>query len=1320
MDDRIFRFAGALSGHSLRPQWLRQFALFAVALTCILIQNNDAVGQSKWIWSPRQETENAGQTECYFRKKFSLVRPEKSELFITAGDRFSLFINGQLASEGDSFGSVQKLDITPFLRPGVNLVAARVVHQNSDRVGLAIRLRVLESGESRWRSLITDGSWKTRLRPIDGWKSITHNDLGWLRAAEIQVAKKLYEGLPVANTTGNAGPSELLQAASTGEPNAQLASNQTSETSGPADGSSDSQPAKQAGERFTISDEFVVQQVMLAEETGSLIAMAFNEFNKLILSREGGPLLMADFARPQNDPARISVICDQVSSCQGILPLNGEILVTGQGPEGLGLYRLADADHDGNYEPVQTLVKFKGQLGEHGPHGLTLGNDGMIYVVLGNATGPEGAVASTGPYQNFYEGDLVKRYEDPAGHAAGIKAPGGTVIRVSLDGSSVETVAGGLRNAYDLVFDQRGELYVHDSDMESDMGMSWYRPTMIFNVSAGAEFGWRSGWAKFPNYFVDQTPAVCDTGRGSPAGAVIYQHVQFPARYHNSLFFADWSEGRILAVRPRVDGAGASAEVEEFLKGKPLNVVDLEVGEDGALYFCTGGRGTAGGVYRIAWTGQVPPSMLEFNDDIARVVRHPQPTAAWARQNIAKLRQSIGESWNQALTDVAREINRPAIQRIQALDNLVLHGPFPSNELLSELAGDSDWELRAKTAKLCGLNDSPFHVDTLTELLLDPHPRVRRLAAESFLRIHKTPAFEQLVPMLGSLDRVEAGVARRLLERIPLTNWKEEILQAENTRVFIQGCLTLMTAHPTTEHAYAVLARVSELTEGFVNDRDFVDLLRLTQVALFQGQVDPDRIPAFTARMRGEFPSGSGTINRELARILAYLQAGSYEGRLVQYFQSDDEATDSETDKLHVAMFLQTAGKNLTPDERLAVLNYLESTIRDKSNGSFALYVQRAIGELAGAMAEDQIHSIIEKGHEWPNALVATFYRLPQTLTVELRQSMIDLDQRLMERGDSRSEQARLGIIAILARDGDAASMEYLRQTWREEPERRSDIAIGLAQQPEGENWPYLVSSLPILDDLTSIEVLEKLAEVNLKPKDAEHFRQVISLGYRLRTNGAKKAALLLEHWAGESVSPLAGDWLMIMNRWKVWFEQQWPEEREIRIERAPAVGKYDVEEVLRYLENNPGDLQLGKQVFAKAQCGNCHRCGSSGVTAGPDLTSVARRFSQRELAESIIHPSMVVSDQYRANVVLTVTGETFSGMTMTEPDGALLVIQPDGTRIRVAADDIEEMKETELSAMPERLLDTLSLPEIASLFAFMENADSRRSESTDDAATVR
>ena len=88
---------------------------------------------------------------------------------------------------------------------------------------------------------------------------------------------------------------------------------------------------------------------------------------------------------------------------------------------------------------------------------------------------------------------------------------------------------GGFRNAYDLAFNRDGELFTFDSDMEWDIGLPWYRPTRVNHLIPGAEFGWRSGWSTWPDYFVDSLPATIDIGRGSPTGVEFYDHTRFPA-----------------------------------------------------------------------------------------------------------------------------------------------------------------------------------------------------------------------------------------------------------------------------------------------------------------------------------------------------------------------------------------------------------------------------------------------------------------------------------------------------------------------------------------------------------------------------------------------------------------------------------------------------------------------------------------------------------------------------------------------------------------------------------------------------------------------
>ena len=1324
--------------------WLasRRTLMFGVMLIANLILSDASLlgDQPHWIWSPKTigAADLNSPGDCYYRKKFTLIRPLDAELEVAAGDEYEIFINGRLATRGQSFGSTTKMDVAAYLQPGVNLVAAKVRHHDGDRVGLAMQIRVKEKGETRWRSLKTDRTWKTRTKTVAAWTSSAYNDLGWLNAQEIgernapNVARTAapaekslspqsltsqknnftYPDPPVATNPAATKPEKPVTGKVAPKPQAATVQDQNAapqplipmrRVSSTTEKSKRPTGPRNSG-RFDIDPEFTVQLVLSGRETGSLVAMEFNEFGKILLSREGGPLLIADPTKQLDDPQRVRVYCDQVNTCQGILSLNGEVFVTGNGPQGLGLYRLADTNRDGTLEVQKKLVGFTGELGEHGPHGLQLGPDGMLYAIIGNGSQIESSIEATSPFQHFYEGDLIPRYEDPGGHAKGVKAPGGTVVRLSLDGKKVEMVAGGIRNAYDLVFDHQGEMFMHDSDMESDAGLTWYRPTMVFHVPAGAEFGWRSGSAKFPQYFTDQTPAVCETGRGSPSGAVLYQHLNFPIRYQDTMFFADWSEGRILALRTQQDGAGYTAQAETFLKGRPLNVVDLAVGEDGGLYFCTGGRGTEGGVYRITWKGNVPDKVLDFESNLARAIRHPQPNSAWARQNIAQLKLAMGKDWNPSIEGVAKEKRNNTKFRVRALQLMVLYGPAPSAEMLTMLSRDEMPEIRAQVALLCGLKRGQTSEDLLNGLVVDTSPLVRRKACESFMRLGVEPELGALLQMLNSTDRIETMSARRLIERIPADQWESEIFTTDEKRLFVQGSVALMTADPTLERAYKVLAHASKFMEGFINDYDFISLLRAMELALVRGKVEPAQVAGLVERLGNEFPSGSPIINRELIRLLAFLKAGDLDGRIEEYLQNEKLSVE---DKVHLGMYLQVIGSDLTPGARLAIIDYLEKAQRmDGAGGSYALYLQQAVRDIAKSITPDQVNTVLSNGHRWPNAVIAAFYQMPEKLNEEMVQRVIKMDQeiKLANHQDPATEQVRLGVIAILARNGDSTSMEYLRQLWQQEESRRNDIVIGLSQQPESENWAYLVSSLPVLDDLTGVEVVRKLTGVSRRPRAAQHFRDLISVGYRLRGQDDDATVRLLEHWAGEQLTPQVNDWQSKLNAWRDWFHQKWPEEVPVSIETQDnPIGRFSVNQLLDQLESvGHGNPLMGHNVFVKAQCADCHQFNGQGQTVGPDLTSLAQRFSLRESIESTIDPSKVVPDRYASQTIMTVDGRQYSGMAFENPDGSFQVVQSDGKRISINADNVEAVKASSKSAMPEGLLDGLTITEINNMFAYL------------------
>ncbi len=569
-------------------RWLGVACLAVLALPRIASADDEK--EAQWIWLNSKSTSVAAGQSAYFRKHINLRTEATGSIEITADDEYELFVNGRKVGAGNNGREVGQYNITKNLAIGKNVIAVRVTNRSGNSAGLAARVSIQAGQTSQWYSFNTDASWKAYGQNVATWNTLLFNDSQWTSAKSL-------------GNWGDKSPSEQAVAmpakppVSPSVPTVKPAEEETAEES-----KTDRELVNaDSGERFQIQRGFSVERLLNHEAVGSVISMAFNEFGHLLVGKENGPLLLIFDKDEDGVYEDVRTYCEEVKSCQGILPLNGEVYVTGVGPQGVGLYRLRDEDRNGSLENIKKIVSFKGQFGEHGPHGLSLGPDGMIYIIVGNHTqvvGPQGAGETL---VDSYEGDLVPRYEDPGGHARGVKAPGGTVVRVNLDGSVVERVAGGIRNAYDLAFHPDGGMFVHDSDMESDAETAWFRSTAIFDITEGGEYGWRSGWAAWPDYYLDRLPSLLDTGRGSPTGAACYEHFKFPVRYHNALFLADWSEGRILAVRVKPNGASYDLESETFLQGKPLNVCDLAVGPDGALYFCTGGRGTAGGLFRIVW-----------------------------------------------------------------------------------------------------------------------------------------------------------------------------------------------------------------------------------------------------------------------------------------------------------------------------------------------------------------------------------------------------------------------------------------------------------------------------------------------------------------------------------------------------------------------------------------------------------------------------------------------------------------------------------------------------------------------------------------------
>lgn len=1055
--------------------------------------------------------------------------------------------------------------------------------------------------------------------------------------------------------------------------------------------------------QFTPKDGFSVEPVLGHARTGSIIAATFNEFGQMILSRENGPLVLTVDTNHDGRPDAVRTYCQHVKNCHGVLALSGMVFVIGEGPDGVGLYRLRDADRDGQLEDVTTLAKFHVTKGEHGPHGLVLGPDASIYIVVGNHAVLDGKYSKLSPRRHLYEGDLIPRHEDPGGHANGIRLPAGCILRTDVNGDNFELFASGLRNAYDLAFNRDGQLFTYDSDMESDSGTTWYRPTRVYHVLPGSEFGWRSGWAKWPSYYHDSVPPVAETGRGSPTGLVFYEHNAYPEEYRHAMFLADWSEGRILVGRLNAEGAGFNMETDVFVEGKPLNVTDLDVGPDGLLYFVTGGRGTEGGLYRVKWKDGMATDRPEH--EIERALQAPQIQSSWGRQEVAAVRLKLGKEWDSKITEAVLDEGQSPRARVQGLQLMQWIGPIPDEDLLLKLSQDKHHQVRRMAAFLLSATaDQERTALRLLQLLEDAHPMVRRQATESLVRANRSVPFDFVAPMLASRDRFEAWSARRLLSLDNPQEWQAESLKVTEVRTFIQAATALMVAWPNRDRALQVVEQTMERIKGYVSDDDFLDLIRVLQLAMLRGELAPADVAEIAPVLSEEFPANHAMMNRELIRLLVNIQATKIKERYLEHLESGLPGPDA----VHLAIHLRYLEADWNSDEKVRLFQFL--TPSETAGNSVPGYLQNVSLEFGKTLDQDEMSKVLSQAD--PSSLMEAIMEMPEDLSSEQVTELKGLDQSLTA-ADEATKRLKVAILAVLARDGKPASMEYLRHVFDTDTSRRLEVTLGLAEKPSGKNWAYLVRSLPILNAELAREMLDTLRGVDQSPRGPEAYDNVIRWGRKLGENGAAKAVALLEHWQGYAPSGEPPPWDEALKAWSNWMTKRFPDyvpPANALDEKSPSKAKpWKYDELLTYLDSSvlsTASVERGKVLFHEAQCANCHRHGTIGESMGPNLTGLARRFRTKEILESIVHPSRVISDQYQAKTLLTEEGQTYTGIVGFGGANELLVLQHDGKKVRVPSESVVETIPSPLSAMPKALLQPYSREQIADLIAFLRTGE--------------
>jgi len=135
--------------------------------------------RAEWIWMPGQwETPNI---TVYARRTFDLLaKPIEATLWVSADNRYRLWVNGVFVGEDDDFAVAERYDVTRLLKLGRNLLAVQVDNVDGPG-GLLLEMRVrLPNGQTRW--VISDPGWKVTDRASTEWHKLPYDDSRWLPA----------------------------------------------------------------------------------------------------------------------------------------------------------------------------------------------------------------------------------------------------------------------------------------------------------------------------------------------------------------------------------------------------------------------------------------------------------------------------------------------------------------------------------------------------------------------------------------------------------------------------------------------------------------------------------------------------------------------------------------------------------------------------------------------------------------------------------------------------------------------------------------------------------------------------------------------------------------------------------------------------------------------------------------------------------------------------------------------------------------------------------------------------------------------------------
>jgi putative membrane-bound dehydrogenase-like protein len=150
----------------------------------------------------------------------------------------------------------------------------------------------------------------------------------------------------------------------------------------------------------------------------------------------------------------------------------------------------------------------------------------------------------------------------------------------------------------------------------------------------------------------------------------------------------------------------------------------------------------------------------------------------------------------------------------------------------------------------------------------------------------------------------------------------------------------------------------------------------------------------------------------------------------------------------------------------------------------------------------------------------------------------------------------------------------------------------------------------------------------------------------------------------------------------------------------TPADKQREMARLAALVRGGKGDARAGKAVYATA-CAKCHKLFGDGGDVGPDLTG----YERDNLAfwiENIVDPSGAIREEYQTFIVTTNDGRILTGVVAAQDKATVTLRDAEAKAVRIAREEIEAMRASPVSLMPEDQLKPLPDQQVRDLFAYL------------------